>query len=1543
MGSRRADRVVGTSPGRGRLESTLTGLALLAFVGAAGAQGPAASEATGESGKPLVRAFGPADYDGHQQNWDVTQDAGGVLWVANSDGLLAFDGARWRLIEEPHGKRFYSLLTDSHGHLFVGGGGDLGYLATDDRGGQRFESLLPRVPANARKFGRIRWMVEGPDGGIHFMERQTLFRWRPRLAHPGLGEMQVWRAPDEARRFRDLSTAQGRVLVAQLGVGLQSIEGDDLRLVPGGEALAELEISDVVELDAESLLIATLADGLYVLSQGELSPWTGPGADYARDNLVMGLNVLSNGRLAVATLRGGVAVLDRDGRLTRVVDRAHGLPDDGVLNRAWIDRQDGLWLPLNYGVARVALGEQLDIYDHELGFDGTALSFERHDGALFVGTSQGLFRLTRSRDPRRAANFRPVAGVGRFSWDLLSLGDLLLVASGEGLLGVRDGRRVPRPYLTGTALTLTRSRDGSHLFVGTLLDGLHLFRLSAGRPVAVGALEGTTGAVRAVVEDDEGDLWLRVVDPDNTEHVDRVRWSAETLTTEIERFDGDDGLPPYDQLEPFWWRGVLYVAAAEGGLYRFEPSARTFARVETVVAGAQAAGAEFPTVDAADRLWLHLGDGRVARIEKRYDELEATYPLPNGLARSYLAFYTERGGSTVWTGTDDGRVVRLHGPPAGPTPERGATRAAIRRVAQSDGATLYGGSRPPEWEPPAVPHANNSSRFEYSLPSFSGSGAPLYQTRLIGLGEAWSVWSPETYRDFTALREGRYRFEVRGRDAYGVVGQPAQFSFRVMPPWYWTWWALGLFALAALALVRAALAWNERRTQQRLSLLEAEVRDRRRIERELRDSQRLLTHAQRIAQLGSWRWDARTDLIDGSSEFFSIYGLDYDGPIRPEAFLERIHPEDRQRVQQIWLELMRKGSLAAMEYRVVLPDGSERVVFVEGEGVADEEGRVWQMVGAVRDITERRRFENALRESDERYRAFIALSLEGLARFELRSPVPVSLPRTEIVELIVANASLAECNEALAAIYGHRDSHHMEGLSLADLAPHAHTSTASWLHEFVDAGFRFSGETEEIDERGRVRYFLRTATGIVEDGMLIRVWSTQLDVEERKKYEHRLEHLASFDPLTELPNRVLFEDRMTQGLAQARRTGEQLAVHYLDLDNFKNVNDTLGHGIGDELLAAVSRRLATTVREADTVARLGGDEFAILQTGVTNSAGVTALARKILDALTHPFRIRGHEIHTGATIGIALSAPGIGAEDLLTQSDTALNKSKERGRGGFQFHSDQMAEEVKYYVQLTQDLHGATDRGELALCYQPQVDLATGGFVGAEALVRWNHPERGFLSPGQFIAISERSGQIVGVGLWVLETACRQRKVWLDEGYGDFPISVNLSAVQLKDPRFADKVKRVLDTTRMPPNLLEFELTETTLMERTALLERDLSELHELGVRFCIDDFGTGYSSLQYVRSMPVSRLKIAREFVQGVTVNSDDTVIVEAVLSLGRNLGLKVLAEGVETAEEARFLRRHRCDQAQGFYFAAPQPVEEMVAWLDAAQSSIEPGVGIP
>jgi len=430
------------------------------------------------------------------------------------------------------------------------------------------------------------------------------------------------------------------------------------------------------------------------------------------------------------------------------------------------------------------------------------------------------------------------------------------------------------------------------------------------------------------------------------------------------------------------------------------------------------------------------------------------------------------------------------------------------------------------------------------------------------------------------------------------------------------------------------------------------------------------------------------------------------------------------------------------------------------------------------------------------------------------------------------------------------------------------------------------------------------------------------DIAERKRAEAQIARLAHYDPLTDLPNRVLFQKDLSEALARRSRTGGHLAVHFIDLDRFKTVNDTLGHPLGDDLLRIAAQRLRACVRDGDTVARLGGDEFAVVQNGLTDLTGATRLAQRIVEAMAAPFELQGHQVMIGASVGVALApSDGESPDELLKKADMALYRAKADGRGAFHFYEKAMDEQLQARRGLELDLRRALLAGEFELFYQPLYNLGDDRVTGCEALVRWRHPERGMVSPADFIPLAEEIGLIVPLGEWVLRTACREAAGWPDH----VRVAVNLSPAQFRDRTLVSSVVSALATSGLPAERLELEITESVLLQDNAANLKVLHDLKALGVRISMDDFGTGYSSLSYLRSFPFDKIKIDQTFVRDILKDSDALAIIRAVLDLGASLGIVTTAEGVESREQLDALRDHGCAEIQGYYISRPSPASDM------------------
>ncbi len=451
-----------------------------------------------------------------------------------------------------------------------------------------------------------------------------------------------------------------------------------------------------------------------------------------------------------------------------------------------------------------------------------------------------------------------------------------------------------------------------------------------------------------------------------------------------------------------------------------------------------------------------------------------------------------------------------------------------------------------------------------------------------------------------------------------------------------------------------------------------------------------------------------------------------------------------------------------------------------------------------------------------------------------------------------------------------------------------------------------------------------------ERGVVTHYVGVQNDISERKRFESELAYNASHDVLTGLPNRSLLEDRLLQGCQIARRYSRELAVMLIDLDGFKPINDTLGHAVGDKVLVEVAQRMGAQIRPGDTLARLGGDEFVVLLPDLAHGEDVLLVAERLIRSISRPYRLNELELHVTASIGITLSDGEIEQPmKLIQQADLAMYQAKQHGRNNYQWYTEHLNQEVSERMTLRNELQKAIEGMSFELHYQPQIDARSGAVIGSEALLRWPHAERGLISPLRFIPVAEDTGQIIPISQWVLDTACRHNRQLLDCGLARGAISVNISAVHFLRSNFIETVRRALDSSGLPASLLELEITESVLLKNAERAIYLLHELKKIGVGLALDDFGTGYSSLSYLKDLPIDKVKIDRSFVQELISDPRDAAITQGIISMAHHLNLKVVAEGVESAEQAAFLNRNQCDAFQGFLYARPMPFAELEGYL--------------
>lgn len=631
-------------------------------------------------------------------------------------------------------------------------------------------------------------------------------------------------------------------------------------------------------------------------------------------------------------------------------------------------------------------------------------------------------------------------------------------------------------------------------------------------------------------------------------------------------------------------------------------------------------------------------------------------------------------------------------------------------------------------------------------------------------------------------------------------------------------------------------------------------------------------------------------------------------------------PEDREHVSRTIRAALAANEAFDVEYRIRRADGKVRWVLERGVGLVDPHGHLAWIEGFIQDISERMAANEALHEAVRRYRSIFEHATEGIFQ-------------------TTPEGRYLNANPALAHIYGHA--------SPDELVAHLHDiqrqlyvlpeRRAEFVRLMQAHGVVRNFESQVYRRDGHIIWISENARAVRDaDGSVQFFEGTVVDITERKQHEAVLEHQASHDSLTGLPNRSLLRDRIEQAIVKAQRDHHLVAVVFVDLDHFKLINDSLGHHVGDRLLLEVADRLMACVRGHDSVARQGGDEFVLVLTELHEDNEILAIVSRLLEIISQPWMDEGQEYGLSCSVGISCYPQDGGDPDaLLRCADAAMYKAKASGRSTYHFYTPELNQAISERLELENSLRHALEREEFRVYYQPRIDVASGRIIGAEALIRWDCPGKGIIPPDSFISIAEETGLIIPIGQWILEEACRQNSAWQRAGLPPINVSVNLSPIQFRHTGLVQAVASALAQAGLDPAFLELELTESFVMHDAERINVAMKSLKTLGVDIAVDDFGTGYSSLSYLKRFPVDRLKVDKSFVRDIDSDPDDAAIVRAIITLGHALGLKVVAEGVETLAHLEFLRRHGCDELQGYYFSRPIPALDMEALLCAGGAS--------
>ena len=654
------------------------------------------------------------------------------------------------------------------------------------------------------------------------------------------------------------------------------------------------------------------------------------------------------------------------------------------------------------------------------------------------------------------------------------------------------------------------------------------------------------------------------------------------------------------------------------------------------------------------------------------------------------------------------------------------------------------------------------------------------------------------------------------------------------------------------------------------------------------------------------------------------------------SFNDFLHPES----VGAFARMLRSDGADGPLHRIRLKRPRRGVLEVEARAVAVEDQTAARYIIHAQDCADRRQAEDDMRRAYDALEERVAERVRALntetaerrrAETELLLAGKVIHSLTEAVIIADTDFIVTTVNPAFQQVSGYasRDVIGRKAPFLEALGADRAALTA--MRRALRATGHWEGEIWSTRKGGERYAEHLSISAITDENGDIRQHAVVItDVTKRREDEERIRYQANYDALTGLPNRALFFDRLNQSIGAMKRGGKRLALMFIDLDGFKLVNDTLGHEVGDLLLKEASERLVDCVRPGDTVARFGGDEFTVIVPDIDGPSTIPLIAQRLIDALNEPFHLKGHESFVSGSVGITLYPDdGARATDLLRNADAAMYRAKEQGKATFHFYTTDINREVKERLALKNGLNKALERGEFSLHYQPKLEIASGRITGVEALMRWNNDALGMVSPVRFIPVMEESGMVVEVGEWALRTACEQHLAWAKAGFPGLRVAVNLSARQLREPRFVDMVKQVLRDTGVDPSGLKVEITESMLMSDAESAVVALTDLHDLGIHVAMDDFGTGYSSLSYLKRFPIDTIKIDRSFVADITTNSDDAEIIRTIITMGHTLNRRVVAEGVETGEQCDLLAEYRCDEIQGYVFSPPLPADRATRFL--------------
>ncbi|HET7780428.1 MAG TPA: EAL domain-containing protein [Rudaea sp.] len=1465
------------------------------------------------------------------------QDRDGIIWIATQGGLNAYDGYRYQLYQHDADDAnslpddfITAIAQDSQDRLWLGSA-TAGITSLDPASGKVVRAVLPEGTADRERrgaikalaFDRRRGLWLGTAAGIELFDvdnrsRRELFRF-----DSAQGDDQV----------SALACAADGTLWAATTSGL-------LRIAPGSDhadaiAADALGSATALFVAADGVVFAGTRSGLFRVDAAanraeRLWPHSQQ-ADVSRDADVRSIVQDASGRLWLAIAGAGLAIVDaRSGAgetLQREPDMPGSLPENnnGVL---FVDRSGLLWIGgTTRGFATVdprgatfRYVADLSAEPIESASNDVRAIWEDEHGYLWLGThGDGLRRYDRAS--------------GKFD----SFDDVVAQSSAPA-----SG---PPP-----SITALRAANGGGFWIGSD-RGVH--RLDADRrhatalPIDPGRTRGLPSPhVSALLPAHDGSLWIGTADSGI------ARWWPDEKRWEYFRHeDADDSLVHDSVLSLLEDRDGRIWIGTLAGLSLYDARAKSMRNFRSDAGDAHslsgdAISAMLQTRDGT--LWIGTRSGlnRLDAEPGRGGAHFTHFQVRDGLASAAINGLLEDRNGVLWLSTNRGissfdREHELFHNFSLKDGLQGLEFNAGAALALSNGELAFGGgdglnlldpasiqlSRyaapvaitaiqvdrsarriPPGGDDLVMSQSDRVVRFEFAALDYTAPQRNEFSFRLYGFDDAWTRAGTRHEATYTNLPAGDYRFEVRGSNHDGVWNDRSASAGLVVER---VWWArplmLALYtALALLAIARMSHEHVRRREQERAH------------HRALTERENRL----RLALWGSgdefWDWDLRQDELVATGVGDILSGVSADRPASTSRWIDaNVHPDDRAALDERIADHLagRTGQLES-EHRLRGRDGQWLWVHVRGKIVEyDEDGKALRMCGTVRDVSSSR--------AAERERRIAAEVIDSM---------------TEAVCVTDLEFRFTSINRAFARMTGYDESAAIgQSAALLDCDRHPPEYYQAMRDQFVRNG-HWRGELWQKRHDGtEFLCWLEISAVLDSDGTRTHYVCVMNDITDRKRAEQELRYLANYDPMTGLPNRALLSERLTQAIVRARRRRRCVAVLFLDLDRFKHINDSMGHAAGDRTLRAAGARLRERVALTDTVARIGGDEFTVVLENVERAEDAEACARDLLHAFVVPLHLEsGEEVVISPSIGISLYPDhGQAPDELLKFADTAMYQAKESGRNTYMMYAPAMDAAARSRANLIAALHRGLERNEFSVVYQPTLSLNTGAITGVEALLRWHSEELGQIPPSIFIPLAEESGLIMSIGDFVLDAACAQLRRWHDEGLAHLTVAVNLSMLQLLRGELTSRLAQVLASHGVRADRLELELTESVVMAAAERSAGTLDELKAIGVMLAIDDFGTGYSSLSYLKRLPIDTLKIDRAFVGDITTDPDDEAITATIIAMAHSLGLNVVAEGVETAQQFEYLHLRGCDEIQGFWFSAPLEPEACLAFLTRHQRS--------